>query len=95
MNPWLLWGAAGLCTLGASLLYLLSAQQLLRQAGPWQGRWPLWLGISCLLVSLLLLLRVLAPLEAVASWSVLAMLVWSLLPFLGAWRARARARRTS
>ena len=37
----------------------------------------------------------LAPLEAIASWSVLLMLVWSLAPFLGAWRARVRAGRSA
>ena len=36
-----------------------------------------------------------SPLEAVAAWCVLAMLAWSLLPFLGAWRARVRARRAA
>ncbi|QNN46937.1 hypothetical protein H9L17_01840 [Thermomonas brevis] len=88
-------GAALLCLLGALLLYLASPQQQLRAAGPWPARRPWWPGIACLLLSLLLFLQVLAPVEAVAGWSVLAMLVWSLLPFLGAWRARVRAGRTA
>ena len=80
-----------LCVLGALLCYLSSPQQLLR-AG---GCLPLWPGIACLLLSLPVFWHLLAPLEAVAAWSVLAMLVWSLLPFVGAWRARVRARRAA
>lgn len=84
--------ATALCLLGTLLLYLASPQQQWREAGPWPARRPWWPGIACLFGSLLLFLRLLAPVEAVAGWSVLAMLAWSLWPFLGAWRARARAR---
>lgn len=86
------WGlaAALLCLLGSLLCYLSSPQQLLRR-----GRLPSWPGIACLLLSLPLFWRLLAPLEAVAAWCVLAMLAWSLLPFLGAWRARVRAGRAA
>ncbi|MGB3392355.1 MAG: hypothetical protein WA956_02265 [Stenotrophomonas sp.] len=93
MTFWLAALAALLCLFGTLLLYLVSPQQQLRAAGPWPARRPWWPGIACLLVSLPLFLRVLAPVEAVAGWSVLAMLFWSLWPFLGAWRAQARARR--
>lgn len=95
MTPLLALIAAALCLLGALLLYLASPQQLLRAAGPWPAGRSWWPGIACLLASLLLFLRVLAPVEAVAGWSVMAMLVWSILPFLGAWRARRRARVTA
>lgn len=95
MTAWLAIGAVALCLLGTLLLYLVSPQQQLRAAGPWPSRRSWWPGIACLLASLLLFLRVLAPVEAVAGWSVLAMLCWSLLPFLGAWRARVRLGRSA
>jgi len=95
MTPWLAVAAVLSCLAGTLLLYLASPQQQLRAAGPWPLRRSWWPGIACLLLSLPLLLRVLAPVEAVAGWSVLAMLFWSLWPFLGAWRARVRARRAT
>ncbi len=91
MSAWLAVAAVLSCLLGALLSYLSSPQQLLRAA----GRLPVWPGIACLLLSLPLFLCLLGPLEAVAAWCVLAMLAWSLLPFLGAWRARVRARRAA
>ena len=93
MTPLLATAAVASCLLGALLLYLASPQQQLRGAGPWPAGRSWWPGLACLLLSLPLFLRVLAPVEAVAAWSVLAMLAWSLWPFIGAWRARVRARR--
>lgn len=88
MSAALVLAAVLLCLLGTLLCYLSSPQQLLRAT----GRLPVWPGIACLLLSLPLFLCLLAPVEAVAAWCVLAMLAWSLLPFLGAWRARRRER---
>ncbi|MCL7714800.1 hypothetical protein [Stenotrophomonas mori] len=79
-------------TAAALLSYLASPQQLWRAAGPWPARHRAWPTAACALVSLLAMLRLLAPLEAVFAWSVLLMFVWSLAPFLGAWRARVRSR---
>lgn len=93
MIPLLVIPAAALCLLGTLLLYLTSPQQLLLAAGPWPSHRSWWPSITCLLASLLLLLRVLAPVEAVAGWSVLAMLLWTALPFFGAWHARRRAKK--
>ena len=95
MTSWLAALAVLLCLFGTLLLYLASPQQQLRAAGPWPAGRSWWPGLACLLLSLPLFLRVLAPVEAVAAWSVLAMLAWSLLPFIGAWRARVRARRAA
>ena len=81
--------AAGIAS--AMLLYVASPQQQLRAAGPWPARHRAWPGAVCALLSLLALLPLLAPMEAVFTWCVLLMLVWSLAPFLGAWRARVRA----
>jgi hypothetical protein len=47
------------------------------------------------LVSLLAMWQLMAPLEAISAWLVLLTLVWSTAPFLGAWRARVRARRSA
>lgn len=79
----------------ALLFYLASPQQQWRAAGPWPARLRGWPGIACALVSLLAMLRLIAPMEAVFAWSVLLMFVWSVAPFLGAWRARVRARRSA
>lgn len=95
MTLWLAALAASLCLAGTLLLYLASPQQQLRAAGPWPAGRSWWPGIACLLLSLPLFLQVLASVEAVAAWSVLAMLLWSLWPFLGGWRARVRARRAA
>lgn len=78
----------------AMLLYLASPQQQLRAAGPWHARNGWWPGALCAATSLLAMLRWLAPPEAVFAWGVLLTLVWSLAPFLGLWRARARAKGT-
>ncbi len=84
--------AAASGTAAALLAYLASPQQQWRAAGPWPSRRRGWPGAACALASLLAMLRVLAPMEAVFAWAVLLMFVWSLAPFLGAWRARTRAR---
>ena len=61
-------------------------------AGPWPARARGWPGGLCLLISLLALLQLLGALAATFTWLTLLMLVWSLMPFLGAWRARNRKR---
>ena len=85
--------AAGIAA--ALLSYLASPQQLLRARGPWPARRRWWPATLCALASLLAMLRLLAPLEAVFAWCVLLMLGWSVAPFLGLWRARVRAARAS
>ncbi|MFT4257346.1 MAG: hypothetical protein QM599_10375 [Pseudoxanthomonas sp.] len=77
----------------ALLFYLASSQQQWRAAGPWPARHGWWPGTLLALVSLLATMRVVAPMEAVFAWSVLLMFVWSVAPFIGAWRARSRARK--
>ena len=93
MNPVLLMLAALLCIAGAILLYLASPQQQLRARGAWPARHGWWSGSACVLLSLFVTLCVLPPVEAISAWSVLLMLVLSLAPFFGAWRAQKRARR--
>lgn len=90
MNPWLVAAATLAGVAGAWLLYLASPQQQWRAQGPWPARRRPWPGALCLALSLVLAWRTLAPVEAVSAWLVLVMLVWSLAPFLGAWRARRR-----
>ncbi len=92
MNPVLVALAAGTGIAGAALLYLASPQQAWRAAGPWPARARGWPGGLCLLISLLALLQLLGALAATFTWLTLLMLVWSLMPFLGAWRARNRKR---
>src|SRR5690606_40787359 len=75
----------------ALLFYLASPQQQLRASGPWPARHRGWPGSLCAAASLLAMLPLLAPMEAVFAWSVLLMLGTSLAPFLGLWRARTRA----
>lgn len=91
MTAWLASLAVVSGVAGALLFYLASPQQQLRAAGPWPARRRWWPGTVCTLVSLAATTRVLAPMEAVFAWSVLLMFVGSIAPFLGAWRARARA----
>ncbi len=75
----------------ALLFYVASPQQQLRASGPWPSR-RCWLpGTLLALLSLLTMWQVLAPLETVFAWSILLMLVWSVMPFIGAWRAHSRA----
>lgn len=92
MNPWLALAAALLGIGGAWLLYLAAPQQLWRARGPWPARHRIWPGALCLLLSLALLLREMGSGAAFFSWLTLVMLVWSLAPFLGAWRAQMRKR---
>ncbi|KRG62432.1 hypothetical protein ABB26_16510 [Stenotrophomonas humi] len=82
-------------TAAAMLLYVASPQQQLRAAGPWPTRHAWWPGSVLAVVSLLTMWQLLAPLEAISAWLVLLTLVWSIAPFLGAWRARVRARRAT
>ncbi|MFT4196320.1 MAG: hypothetical protein QM601_00145 [Pseudoxanthomonas sp.] len=77
----------------ALLFYLASPQQQWRAAGPLHMRW--WPGSLLALMSLLAMLQVVAPMEAVFACCVLWMLAASVAPFLGAWRARRRAARAS
>ena len=80
-------------TAGAILLYLASPQQQWRARGPWPPRPGGCPGSACALASLLLTRRLLPPVETGSAWAVLLMLVLSLVPFVGGWRARVRARR--
>ncbi len=86
----LLWAIAATASggLAAVLLYLASPQQQLRAAGPWPTRHAWWPGSALALLALLATWQLLAPVEAVSTWLVLLTLLWSVLPFLGAWRAR-------
>ncbi len=95
MNLWL--GLAGTLAgiIGGLLLYVASPQQQLRAAGPWPTRHAWWPGTLLVLLSLVALWPLLASLEAITTWLMLLMLVWSLAPFLGAWRARVRAGRSA
>lgn len=93
MTDWLLLLASVSCIAGAALLYLAAPQQQWRAAGPWPARRRLWPGTLCLLASLALLWPTMGPGAAVCAWLLLATLVWTLAPFAGAWRARARAAR--
>lgn len=80
---------AGLTGITAALLfYLASPQQQWRRSGPWPPRHRAWPAGVCAVSSLLLLLQLLAPMEAVFAWCVLLMFGLSLMPFLGAWQAR-------
>lgn len=92
MNPVLVVLATVLGTLGAWLLYLASPQQQWRADGPWPAKGRVWPGTSCLLLSLAVLMRNMGSGAAFFAWLTLVMLVWSLAPFLGAWRAQARKR---
>ena len=81
------------CGASAWLCYLASPQQQWRETGPLRrGLWP---GALLSLLSLAAMTRAIAPMEAVFAWSVLWMCIASLAPFLGAWRARSRAGRTT
>ena len=82
-------------TASAWLFYLSSPQQQWRAEGAWPKRQPWWPGIVFALVSLVAMTQVMAPMEAVFAWSVLLMFVTSIAPFLGAWRARTRARKSA
>lgn len=75
----------------AMLPYLASPRQQWRAGGPLPTSLGLGLGAACALVSLLAALQLMAPMEAVFAWGVLLMLVWSIAPFLGLWRARRRS----
>ncbi|MGO1070630.1 hypothetical protein [Lysobacter sp. CA199] len=90
MNPWWLVPAVLFGIAGGVLFYLASPQQQWRAAGPWPSRRGAWPGSVCALASLALLWPALGPVEAAALWLTVLMLVATLAPFLGAWRARSR-----
>lgn len=75
----------------AWLAYLASPQQQWRSAGPLPTLLALGIAALCALASLLAAMRLMAMMEAVFAWTVLLMLVWSIAPFIGLWRARRRA----
>lgn len=87
--------SAVLAIVGAMLMYLVSPQQQWRVRGPWPERGGVWPGSLCTLLSLALLWPHLGAAAAVSTWLTLLMLVWTVAPFLGAWRARARTRRAA
>lgn len=95
MTIWLAVLATVSGSASALLFYLASPQQQWRAAGPWPARLRWWPGTVCALVSLIAMTQAIAPMEAVFAWSVLLMFVWSIAPFLGAWRARVRAGKTA
>lgn len=90
MNPAWAVLAAMLGTAGAWLLYLASPQQQWRVQGRLPAKHSLWPGGACLLLSLALLMYQMGSGAAFFTWLSLVMLVWSLAPFLGAWRAQRR-----
>lgn len=92
MSPWPVLASAVLAVAGAILLYVASPQQQLLARGPWPSRQRAWPGASCVLASLVLLWPRMGAAAAVAAWLTVLMLVWTLAPFLGAWRARTRAK---
>ena len=79
----------------AWLFYIASPQQQWRGAGAWPTRHRLLPGAALAALSLLAMWQLLAPLEAVFAWSILLMMVWTVAPFLGAWRARSRVSRSA
>ncbi|MEI2429759.1 hypothetical protein RDV84_20230 [Lysobacter yananisis] len=85
MNPWWVVPAMVFGVAGAWLLYLASPQQRWR-AAPLRA-WP---GVACALSSLALLWPAMGAAAAVAMWLTVLMLMTTLAPFLGAWRARRR-----
>ncbi len=92
MILWSILASASLAIAGALLLYMVSPQQLLLSNGQWPARRRAWPGTLCVLLSLALLWPRMGSAEAIATWLTLLMLVWTLAPFMGAWRARARAK---
>ncbi|GAA5069001.1 hypothetical protein [Lysobacter panacisoli] len=90
MIVWSLSASAALAILGAILLYIASPQQQLLRRGPWPTRAHGWPGTLCVLASLALLWPRMGSAAAVATWFTLLMLVWTLIPFAGAWCARRR-----
>ena len=92
MNPEMLAFAGGLAALaGASLLYLASPNQRATQRKLPRRRLA-WTGAAAELLALICFLNVAGPATAVFIWMTAAMLVWSIIPLLAAWRA-AGARR--
>lgn len=92
MSVWPVLASAVLAIAGAMLLYVASPQQQLLARVPWPPRHRVWPGASCLVWSLVLLWPRMGAAAAVAAWLTLLMLVWTLAPFLGAWRARSRVK---
>ncbi|NHC05877.1 hypothetical protein DFR40_1143 [Azonexus fungiphilus] len=93
MNLWLFTLAALAGIAGGWLFYLAAPQQLWRVSPRRPGPALLWSGAAAVLVSLLLLLATMGAMAAVATWLTLLMLVGTLAPFLGAWRAHRRRSR--
>ncbi|MFV5214012.1 hypothetical protein ACLIIZ_09820 [Azonexus caeni] len=92
MNPWLYTLAALAGIVGAWLLYLAVPQQQWLAAPRRPARGLAWSGAALALLALLLLLTMMGAMAAVATWLSLLMLVGTLAPFLGAWRAHRRRR---
>ncbi|RMH89460.1 hypothetical protein EBB59_10205 [Lysobacter pythonis] len=79
--------AGGLGLVGAWWGYLASPRQQWRSGGPWPARYRGWPAAVCLLASLFILLDLMGAAAAFFTWLTGVMLVWSLAPFAGAWRA--------
>ncbi len=77
---------------GSWLLYLVSPRQQWLAGSLRPANRFAWLGGLCLLASLALMLPIMGSMVAVSVWLTLIMLIWSVAPFLGAWRARYRRR---
>ncbi|MGO1003478.1 hypothetical protein [Lysobacter sp. CA196] len=93
MNIGLLVPALVLGIVGGWLLYLASPQQQWRAQGPWPSRRRAWPGLVCALLSLALLWPTMGAAAAVALWLTVLILIATLAPFLGAWRARRQETR--
>ncbi|HIV70379.1 MAG TPA: hypothetical protein H9903_05595 [Candidatus Aquabacterium excrementipullorum] len=78
------WAAFVVSLLGAVAIYLAAPHQAwLAKAWPVRMRWA---GIGLLLIALALWLETLRPLAAVFTFSTLLMLLFTVLPYLGALR---------
>ncbi len=94
MNPWGYALAGAGAAVGAWLFYLASPQQAWLAVSRVPARALVFGGAIASLLSLLLLLAMMGAMAAIATWLTLLMLVGTLAPFLGAWRALRRRRRT-
>jgi len=80
----LAWLAALALVAGTTCLYTATPHQALL-TGPARGPVQRWIGFVCLTSSLVLLLLVMGPATAVFTWTVGAMLMWSVPPIVVRW----------
>lgn len=93
MDTYLAALAAFFTVMGAVLIYLAYPHQQWLVNGPWPKRARWWPGSLCLCIALVMLWQIMGSGAAVFTWLVVMMLVWSIMPFLGAWRSKLRERR--